>query len=156
MLDALYSKDVLRHAASISRTDRLASPDITVSRRAPTCGSSITIDLVVDGGGRVMDYAQDIHACALGQASASIVARHVVGKNLADLISVARTVRAMLIDGTAAPSGEWSDFEALAPVHDFAPRHGAVMLAFEAVIDALSQLTGEAGPTSDQTLTRPA
>ena len=156
MLNALYSKDVLRQAAKISRTERLPSPGITVTRRAPTCGSRIVIDLSADDGGRVLDYAQDIHACALGQAAASIVAQHVVGKRAADLIPVARQVRAMLLDGAGPPGGEWADFEVLAPVHNYAPRHGAVMLALEATLDALGQLTGDPGLPADQQLTRSA
>ncbi len=152
MLNDLYSKDVLRLAAVISRTERLDGPDVTVSRRAPTCGSSITVDLTVDEVGRVVDYGQDIHACALGQAAASIVAKNVIGKALKDLQPVTDRVRAMLLDGTERPGGDWAAFEALAPVHGFAPRHGAVMLALEAVIDGLSQLAGTSAP--DDQLTR--
>ncbi|MFN3231510.1 MAG: iron-sulfur cluster assembly scaffold protein [Alphaproteobacteria bacterium] len=154
MLNDLYSKDVLRLAATITRTDRLGAPDITVSRRAPTCGSSITIDLDIDTDGRVTDYGQDIHACALGQAAASIVAKQVVGKTLGELLPVAEQVRAMLVDGATSPEGDWTAFEALAPVHGYAPRHGAVMLALEAVIDGLGQLAGKPAMGQTDQLTR--
>ena len=137
MLDALYSKDVLRHAAAISRTDRLATPNVTLSHTAPLCGSRITIDLVIDDQGRVADYAQDIHACALGQAAASIVAQHIIGQSTDQIRTIADQVRAMLVEGTAPPDGDWADFAVLAPVHDYSPRHGAVMLALETVLDAI-------------------
>ena len=137
MLDALYSKDVIRHAAAISRTDRLAAPDVTLSHTAPLCGSRITIDLLLDAQGRVADYAQDIHACALGQAAASIVAQHIIGRTQEEVLSTANQVRAMLVEGTAPPDGSWADFAILAPVHDYSPRHGAVMLALETVLDAM-------------------
>ena len=137
MLDALYSKDVLRHAAAISRTDRLAAPDVTLSHTAPLCGSRITIDLGVDDTGRVVDYAQDIHACALGQAAASIVAQHIIGQSGDQVRVIADQVRAMLVDGAHPPGDEWADFAILAPVHEYSPRHGAVMLALETVLDAM-------------------
>lgn len=137
MLDALYSKDVLKAAGAISRTERLVSPDITLSHTAPLCGSRITIDLVADDAGRVTDYAQDIHACALGQAAASIVAQQVIGRSLQDMDAAANQVRAMLVGGARPPENEWANFAILAPVHDYSPRHGAVMLALEAVVDGL-------------------
>ena len=143
MLESLYSKDVLRKAASISRTERLENPDITLSHTAPLCGSRITVDLVVSTDGRISDYAQDIHACALGQAAASIVAEHIVGKSIAEMIAVVDQTRAMLLEGAAPPDGEWTDLGILAPVHDHEPRHGAVMLALETALDGLRQLMGE-------------
>ena len=142
MLDKLYSKDVLRHAASISRIERLRDADITLAHTAPLCGSRITVDMKVGNDGRIADYAQDIHACALGQASASIVAKHIVGKSADELADVAGQLRAMLVDGADPPGGEWSDLSALAPVHTYPPRHGAVMLALETALDGLNQLTG--------------
>ena len=152
-LNALYSKDVLRHAATISRTERLAKPDITLSHTAPLCGSRITIDLKVDADGNITDYAQDIHACALGQAAASIVAKNIVGQPAASLADVADQMRAMLLDGADAPDGNWAEMVALEAVHTYAPRHGAVMLALETTLDALAELTGS-DTGRDRMLTR--
>lgn len=153
MLDALYSKDVLRKAGNITRTGRLDDPQVTVARASPVCGSRIRVDLKIEDG-KVADYAQDIHACALGQSSAAIVAEHVIGKTLAEIADVARTMRTMLVDGGPPPGGEWEDLGILASVHDHKARHGAVMLSFEATLDAIAQLTGEEGLSDDEQLTR--
>lgn len=153
MLDALYSKDVLRRAATIGRTGRLSAPDATVSRVSPVCGSRITVDLKMKDG-VVSDYAQDVHACALGQSSAAVLAEKVIGRSGAELREVAGTLRAMLVDGAPPPGGDWSGLAILAPVHDHKTRHGAVMLAFEAVIDAIAEVTGEESISSAQQLTK--
>ena len=152
MLDELYSKDVLRKAGNISRTGRLDAPDVTIERRSPVCGSRIRIDLRVEDG-KVADYAQEIHACALGQSSAAIVAEHVVGKTSAELRALARAMRAMLVEGGPPPAGEWAELAVLASVHDHTARHGAVMLAFEAAIDGIAQLTGEEDLSPEEQLT---
>lgn len=153
MLDALYSKDVLRKAGNITRTGRLENPDVTVSRTSPVCGSRIRIDLQV-ADGKVTDYAQEINACALGQSSAAIVAEHVIGKAVDELRAVTWKMRTMLLDGGPPPDGEWTDLAVLASVHDHKARHGAVMLPFEAVIEGIAALTGEKGLTADEQLTR--
>ena len=153
MLDALYSKDVLRRAAMIGRTGRLAAPGASVTRVSPVCGSRITVDVEMRDG-VVSDYAQDIHACALGQSSASILAEQIVGRSGRELREVAANLRAMLVDGSPAPGGDWSALSILAPVHDHKSRHGAVMLAFEAAIDAIADVTGEDAIPADRQLTK--
>lgn len=153
MLDALYNKDVLRRAATIGRTGRLAAPDASVTRVSPVCGSRITVDIAVKDG-VVSDYAQDIHACALGQSSAAVLAEKVVGRGAAELRKVAEQVRAMLVDGAPPPDGDWAGLAILAPVHQHRTRHGAVMLPFEAVIDAITEVTGEAAVPGDNQLTK--
>ena len=153
MLDALYSKDVLRRAAMIGRTGRLSAPDASVTRVSPVCGSRITVDITMRNG-VVTDYAQDIHACALGQSSASILAERVIGRPGSELREVAASLRAMLVDGAPPPDGDWSALAILAPVHAHKGRHGAVMLAFEAAIDAIAQATGEEAVPADQQLTK--
>lgn len=154
MLDALYSKDVLRRAAMIGRTGRLSAPDASVTRVSPVCGSRITVDIKLKDG-RVSDYAQDIHACALGQSSAAILADRIVGRSGAELREVAAGLRAMLVDGAPPPDGDWSALSILAPVHHHASRHGAVMLAFDAALDAIAEAGGEPPPADGQ-LTRRA
>ncbi|MBI1182275.1 MAG: iron-sulfur cluster assembly scaffold protein [Alphaproteobacteria bacterium] len=155
MLDALYSKDVLRRAASIGRTGRLQTPDATSVRVSPVCGSRITVDLSVRDGA-VADYAQDIHACALGQSSAAILASKVIGRDAAELRDVAEALRAMLVDGAPPPGGDWADLAILAPVHGHKARHGAVMLPFEATLEALAAVTGDPGIPVDRQLTKNA
>jgi NifU-like protein involved in Fe-S cluster formation len=155
MLDALYSKDVLRRAASIGRTGRLAAADISVSRVSPVCGSRITVDLCADAG-TVTDYAQDIQACALGQSAAAILADRIVGRGIDELRKVTDDLRAMLVDGAPPPQGEWADLAILQPVQGHKARHGAVMLPFEAVIQALSHLASAPGVPADRQLTRSA
>lgn len=155
MLDALYSKDVLRKAGNISRTGRLESPSVTVSRASPVCGSRIRVDLNVEDG-KVADYAQEINACALGQSSAAIVAEHVIGKTAIELLEVAKKMRAMLLDGSPPPGGEWADLAVLASVHDHKARHGAVMLPFEAVIEGLVKIAGEDGIAPEDQFTKKA
>lgn len=153
MLDALYNKDVLRRAATIGRTGRLAAPDASVTRVSPVCGSRITVDVTVKDG-VVSDYAQDIQACALGQSSAAVLAEKVVGRNILQLREVAGALRAMLADGAPPPHGDWAGLAILAPVHAHRTRHGAVMLAFEAVIDAIAAVTGEDGVDAGEQLTK--
>jgi len=153
MLDALYNKDVLRRAATIGRTGRLPAPDASVTRVSPVCGSRITVDVTVTDG-VVSDYAQDVHACALGQSSAAVLAEKVVGRNMVELREVAGALRAMLADGAPPPDGDWAGLGILAPVHAHKTRHGAVMLAFEAVIDAIAEVTGEDGVDAGEQLTK--
>jgi NifU-like protein involved in Fe-S cluster formation len=155
MLDALYSKDVLRRAATIGRVGRLAAPDATASRVSPVCGSRITVDLTVRDG-VVADYAQEVHACALGQSSAAILAETIVGRGAAELREAAERLRAMLVEGAPPPDGDWAALAILAPVRDHKSRHGAVMLPFEAAIDALAGVTGEETVPADRQLTRRA
>jgi NifU-like protein involved in Fe-S cluster formation len=143
MLNELYSRDVLKKAAAIGHTRPLEAPGAVAERVSPVCGSRIRVEITVENG-RITDYAQDIHACALGQSSAAIVGEHVIGKSAEELEEVAKAIRAMLADGAPSPKGEWADYGILAPVHDYSPRHGAVMLPLEATLDALSRLG--AGP----------
>lgn len=155
ILIGLYSKAVLAKAGGISRTGRLEAPDISVTRMSPVCGSRIRVDLKVEDA-KVSDYAQEIHACALGQAAAAIVAEHVLGKNLDELCAAARQMRAMVVDGALPPSGDWAGLGILASVHDHKARHGAVMLAFEATLEGLATLTGEDGLAPEEQLTKSA
>jgi NifU-like protein involved in Fe-S cluster formation len=153
MLDALYNKDVLRRAATIGRVGRLAVPDATVTRVSPVCGSRITVDVVVRDG-VVADFAQDIQACALGQSSAAVLADKVIGRGAAELRAVAVALRAMLVDGAPPPGGDWEGLAILAPVHAHKGRHGAVMLPFEAALEALAEVTGEGAIPADLQLTK--
>jgi len=137
MIDDIYNKDVLRLAANISRVDPLENPDAHVDLRAPLCGSTIEVDLKIEDG-RVTDFGQTIKACALGQASASVVAEHVIGKSLAEIQTIRDQVEAMLTEEGPPPGGDWSALSALAPAKDATPRHGAILLPFDAVLKGLA------------------
>ena len=136
MIDHIYNKDVLRLAANISRTDPLKLPDAHASLRSPLCGSTIDVDLRIERG-RVSDYSHIIKACALGQASASVLANNVIGKNADDIQNIRDQLEAMLLDNGAPPEGHWKALNALQPAKDAKPRHGAILLPFDAVLKGL-------------------
>ncbi len=134
----LYTRDVLRLAASIPHLVRLADPQASVSRRSPVCGSEIVVDLNLDADGRVAEIGQDVKACALGQAAAALMGRHVVGRSPAEL-AAARDQLAAFLDGEAPDVGDWPGLDALSHARDYPARHRSVRLAFEAAADAAEQ-----------------
>jgi NifU-like protein involved in Fe-S cluster formation len=139
MLDSVYNKRILEFAADIPRLGRLANADASATAYSKLCGSTITIDLRMQEG-RVADYAHELKACALGQASASIVARHIVGSTAGELREVRETMRRMLKEHGPPPSGRWSDLAVLEPVREYKARHASTLLAFDAVKDALDKI----------------
>ena len=141
MIDDLYSARVLGLAANMPRAGRLAAPDASVEKIAKLCGSRVVIDVVMDGD-RVADFAQEVKACALGQAAASVLGAQVVGATLAELETARAQLRAMLKTGGPAPDGRFADLALLAPVKDYPARHASTMLAFEAVTEAARRATG--------------
>ncbi|UMY18368.1 iron-sulfur cluster assembly scaffold protein [Methylobacterium organophilum] len=141
MLDDIYNRRILELAADIPRLGRLPAPDASASAHSKLCGSTVTIDLATDASGeRVTDFAHEVKACALGQASSSLMARHVVGRSAQDLRDLRATMRAMLKENGPAPSGEWAAFAVLEPIRDFRARHASTLLTFDAVVDALDQI----------------
>ena len=138
MLSDIYNQRILELAADIPRLGRLPDPDGTARGHSKLCGSTVTIDLKTDGT-VVTDFAHDVKACALGQASSSIMARHVVGATPAELREVRETMRAMLKENGPAPDGRWADLAVLEPVRDYKARHASTMLTFDAVVAALDQ-----------------
>lgn len=138
-IKALYNARIMGLAEDIPLQGRLDDPDATASVRSPLCGSRITVDLKVKDG-IITDYRHNVRACTLGQAAASIMARHVVGKSVDELKHVGAAMRAMLKRGEALPADVWSDLEVLTPVQDFKSRHGSVLLSFDAVEKALATM----------------
>jgi NifU-like protein involved in Fe-S cluster formation len=138
MIDDLYSAKLLRLAAEMPRAGRLADPDASSEKVSRLCGSRIIVDVKV-ANGRVTDFAQDVKACALGQASASVLGSHVIGASLAELQTARDDFRAMLKTDGPAPEGRFAELELLAPVRDYPARHTSTMLAFEAVAEAVAQ-----------------
>jgi NifU-like protein involved in Fe-S cluster formation len=142
MLEHIYNKKILEFAADIPRLKRLDRPDATAIAHSKLCGSKVTVDLAMDDG-VVSDFGHDVKACALGQASSSIMARHVVGSTADELKSVREQMYAMLKDNGPAPQGKWKDLEVLMPVRDFKARHASTLLTFDAVVDAINQIEGK-------------
>ncbi|MCX8254370.1 Iron-sulfur cluster assembly scaffold protein [Beijerinckiaceae bacterium RH AL1] len=142
MLNDIYNQRILELAGNIPRLGRLSAAQASARAHSKLCGSTVVVDLVMTDG-RVSDYAQDVKACALGQAAASIVGRHVIGATASELREVRDRMRAMLKQGAAPPDGAWSDAAVLEPVRDFKARHASTLLAFEAAAQAASEIMGE-------------
>lgn len=136
----LYSGRILAMAAEMPRTGRLEAPDATVTRRSPLCGSTVTVDVRV-ADGRVADYGQDVKACALGQAAASVVGGNAVGRDLAEIEAARDALGAMLKEGGPVPGAPWDGFEALSPARDYRNRHASIMLALDALAEAVAEAT---------------
>lgn len=137
MLSDIYNKRILELAGNLPRLGRLPAPDGTATAHSKLCGSTVTVDVALGADGRVADFAHDVKACALGQASSSIMARHVVGSSADDLRALRDAVRAMLKAGGAPPEGRWADCAVLEPVRDYRARHASTLLTFDATVDAV-------------------
>jgi NifU-like protein involved in Fe-S cluster formation len=148
MLNDVYNAKILELAGNIPRQGRLARPDATARAHSKLCGSTVIVDLKMDNG-RVTDFAHDVKACALGQASSSIMARHVIGATGPELRQLRDQVRAMLKEDGAPPGGKWSEIAILEPVRDYKARHASTMLTFEAVVDAVAQIEARAKVSPD-------
>ncbi len=134
----LYSQRILALAADIPHLGRLPAPDASVRRRSPLCGSTITVDLRVEGG-KIVDFAQDVKACALGQAAASVVGQVVIGRNRAELEAARDALRAMLSAGGPVPAAPFDGLAVLEPARDYKNRHSSIMLALEATAEAMAE-----------------
>lgn len=143
MLDDIYNSKILEFAGNIPRIGRLESPDATAKAHSKLCGSTVVVDINVKDG-VVTDFAHDVKACALGQASSSIMAGNVVGATSDELREVQKTMRAMLKEGGEAPTGRFEDLKFLEPVREYKARHASTLLTFDAVVDALDQIESKA------------
>ena len=140
MLNDVYNRRILELAGTIPRLGRLDAPDASATAHSKLCGSTVTVDLKMDGD-TVTDFAHDVKACALGQASSSIMARNVVGAKADELRALREGVRKMLKENGAPPAeGKWADIAVLEPVRDYKARHASTMLTFDAVVDAIGQI----------------
>lgn len=137
----LYSAKILALTADMPRTERLEAPDVTVRKRAPLCGSTVTVDIKMKDG-VITDYGQDVKACALGQASAAIMGANVIGRTRAEVESARDALKSMLKDGGPVPAAPFDGLEALLPARDYKNRHASILLAFEAVAEAAAQAEG--------------
>jgi len=139
MLNDVYNKRIIELAGNIPRLGRLPSPDATATAHSKLCGSTVKVDLRMDGS-VVTDFAHDVKACALGQASSSIMASHVVGSTASELRELRETVRKMLKENGKPPEGKWADIALLEPVRDYKARHASTLLTFDAVVEALERV----------------
>jgi NifU-like protein involved in Fe-S cluster formation len=135
MIDDLYSARILRLAANMPRAGRLATPQASSEKVSRLCGSKVVVDVVVEDG-RIADFAQDVRACALGQAAAAILGEHVQGAPVEEVEGARDALRAMLKEGAAPPGGRFADLAVLEQVRDFPARHASTLLAFEAAAEA--------------------
>jgi NifU-like protein involved in Fe-S cluster formation len=139
MIDDVYNAKILGFAGNISRIGRLDRPDATATAHSKLCGSTVTVDLSMRDG-VVIDFAHEVKACALGQASSAIMALNVVGASSAELRAVRETMRRMLKENGPPPDGRFADLKFLEPVRDYKARHASTMLTFDAVVDAIAQV----------------
>jgi NifU-like protein involved in Fe-S cluster formation len=147
MLNDIYNKRIIELAGNIPRLGRLPDPHASATAHSKLCGSTVKIDLKMEGP-VVTDFAHDVKACALGQASSSIMARHVVGSTARELREVGAAMRRMLKESGPAPDGRWADLAILEPVRDFKARHASTLLTFDAVEDAIAQIEAKRGGTA--------
>lgn len=138
----LYSSRILALAADIPYLDRLDDPDATAKKRAPLCGSTVTVDLKIDNG-RVSEFGQDVKACALGQAAAAVVGEHVIGCSLETIKTARDQLKSMLTEGGPTPDAPFEELEVLIPAREFKNRHASIMLALDATLEALQQQSEE-------------
>ncbi|HLI67355.1 MAG TPA: iron-sulfur cluster assembly scaffold protein [Caulobacteraceae bacterium] len=135
MIDDLYSKRILTLVANIPHAGRLAAPDASSEKVSKLCGSRILVDVTVEDG-RVSDFAQDVKACALGQAAAAVLGAHIIGATPEEIEMARDGLRAMLKSNGPAPEGRFSELSVLEAVKDYPARHASTMLAFEAAAEA--------------------
>lgn len=147
-LSDIYNTCILELAAAIPRSERLARPQATASAHSKLCGSTVTIDLVMDGE-RVVDFGQKVKACLLGQAAASVMGREIVGSTAEELRAVGREMRRMLKEGGPPPEGRWADLAVLEPVKDYKARHTSTLLVFDAVEQAIADIEARRAAGTD-------
>jgi NifU-like protein involved in Fe-S cluster formation len=146
-LSEIYNTKIIELAANIPRGERLDSPDATASAHSKLCGSTVVVDLKMRDG-RVTAFGQQVKACLLGQAAASVMGREIVGSTPAELREVGSKMRAMLKSGGEPPVGRWADLAVLQPVKDHRARHASTLLVFDAVERALAEIEAKADTAS--------
>jgi len=134
----LYSTRILALAADIPHLARLEAPDATVKKRSPLCGSTVTVDVTV-ADDRITGFGQEVKACALGQAAASVLGAHVVGASLSQVEAARDQLRAMLKQNGPVPDAPFDGFEVLLPAREYKNRHASILLAVEATCEAMEQ-----------------
>lgn len=139
MINDVYSTKILAFAGNITRIGRLENPDASAKAHSRLCGSTVTVDICMDDD-VIVDFAHEVKACALGQASSAIMAQHVIGTNSSEIKAVRQALMKMLKENGEPPEGRFEDLKYLLPVRDFKARHASTMLTFDAVVDAIEQV----------------
>ena len=139
MMDDIYNSRILEFAGNIPRIGTLPDADAEAGAHSKLCGSRVKVYLKLDGD-RVSDFAHEVKACALGQASSSIMARHVIGATVEDIRRAREDMLAMLKADGEGPGGRFEEMRFLKPVKDYKARHASTMLTFDAVVDAIGQI----------------
>lgn len=134
----LYSQRILALAADIPHAGRLDAPQASVRKRAPLCGSTVTVDLDM-AGGRITRFGQDVKACALGQAAASLVGAAIIGRTRAEVEAARDSLRAMLKEGGSPPGAPFAGYEVLEPAREYRNRHASILLSLEATAEAMAE-----------------
>lgn len=142
-LASLYSGRLLALAADIPHLGRLDAPDASVRERAPLCGSTVTADVVVRDG-RITDFAQDVKACALGQAAAAVLGQNIIGRSADELTLAHAELSAFLKEDGPVPSAPFAGFEALLPAREYKNRHASILLSVIAAQKALIEANNAA------------
>lgn len=141
----LYSGRILALAADIPHLGRLDSPDGSARKRSPLCGSIVSVDLRLTDG-RITEFAQDVKACALGQASAAVLGSVVIGLTAADLDQAHQALTTMLTEAGPVPPAPFQGYEVLIPARDYKNRHASILLALEATREAMANAIQTAAP----------
>ncbi len=139
MMNELYNQRILKLAADIPHIGTLADPQASADAVSRLCGSKVHVDLALQDG-KVSAFAHQVEACALGQASSSVMGRQIIGSTPDELRRVGKAMRAMLKENGPPPEGRWQDLEVLQSVRDYSNRHASTLLTFDAVEDCLAQL----------------
>ena len=152
MIDELYSARILKLAANLPHAGRLPAPEGTGERVAKLCGSKAVVDVVLDSEGRIAGFAQDVKACALGQAAAGVLGEAVIGATAQEIEAARDAMLAMLKAGGEGPEGRFSGLRDLRLVADYPARHASTMVALEATLDAVKQALARKGPDTRTSL----
>ena len=144
MIDDVYNTRILEFAGNMPRIGSLEDADASARAHSKLCGSTVKVWLKLDGD-TVSDFAHEVKACALGQASSSIMARNIIGASTAELRAVREQMIAMLKENGAPPTGRFADLQFLEPVRDYKARHASTLLTFDALVDAIDQIEENRG-----------
>lgn len=143
MIDDIYNKRILEFAGNMERIGRIAEPDAVATMHSKLCGSTVTVYLKM-ADGVVTDFAHEVKACALGQASSSVMARNIVGATADELKAVRDAMYAMLKENGPSPDGRFEDLRYFEPVREYRARHASTLLTFDAVVDCIRQIEDKA------------
>jgi NifU-like protein involved in Fe-S cluster formation len=135
----LYSGRILELATNVPYVDRLENPDASAKKRSPLCGSAVTVDITLLDD-KITGYAQDVKACALGQAAAAVIGQSIIGRTLNEVQIARDELNAMLKQDGPIPSAPFQDLEVLLPAKDFKNRHASILLSLDATLAAFAEL----------------